>query len=115
MNGEHDVGRDDGGIHIGKVASVVLPYPCVLVLSADDKKDTRAEGIARRLRSFVRASGLSTAQILNGCLLTAVGARRAASKMRSKASCGISLSERERQEKRSRMSSLNSITLPPLC
>ena len=27
VNGEHDVGRDDGGIHIGEIASVVLTYP----------------------------------------------------------------------------------------
>ena len=57
MNGEHDVGRDDGGIHIGKVASVVLPYPCVLVLSADDKKDTRAEGVIRCLGEFCAGLG----------------------------------------------------------
>ena len=52
VNGEHDVGRDDGGIHIGEIASVVLTHPCVFVLSADHEEDACTEGVVRRLRQF---------------------------------------------------------------
>ena len=45
VNGEHDVGRDDGGIHIGEIASVVLTYPCLVRLSADDEEDACTEGV----------------------------------------------------------------------
>ena len=52
VNGEHDVGRDDGGIHIGEIATVVLPYPSIVCAAADNEKDARTEGIVRRLREF---------------------------------------------------------------
>ena len=114
VDGEHDVRRDDGGVDIGEVAFIIGAHPCFICFSSDDKKDAGTEGIEFvASASFARASGLWIAQTLNGCLLTAVGARRAASKMRPKTSCGISRSESARQEKRSRMSSLNSIILPP--
>ena len=102
--------RDDGGIDISEVAFImrfsteVLQRPTTRKMPAPKVKPVVSA-------SFARASGLSMAQTLNGCLLTAVGARRAASKMRFMDSCGISLSESARQEKRSRMSSLNSMVI----
>ena len=102
--------RDDGGVHVGEIACVVLPYPCLARLAADDEEESPAPKVNFVVSaSLAQASGLSTAQTLNGCLLTAVGASRAASKMRPITSCGISLSESARQENRSLMSSLYSI------
>ena len=101
MNGEHDVSRDNGGIHVGEVPSIVGAYPRLFTLAADDEEDARAEGVVRGLRNLCTRLGLSIAQILNGCLLTAVGATRAASMMRSIAACGSSASESARQENRS--------------
>ena len=49
VNGEHDVGRDDGGVHVGEAAAVVLPYPSIVCVAADNEEDARAEGIVRRL------------------------------------------------------------------
>ena len=112
VDGKHDMCRDNGGVDIGEVAFIIGAHPCFICFSSDDEKDAGTEGIEFvASASFARASGLSMAQILNGCLLTAVGARRAASKIRFMDSCGISLSESERQEKRSRMSSLNSMVI----
>ena len=49
VDGEHDMRRDDGGIHIGKVQIVVRAHPRLVCLAANDEKDACTEGVACRL------------------------------------------------------------------
>ncbi len=49
VDGEHDMRRDDGGVHIGKVQIVVGAHPRLVLLAADDEKDAGTEGVACRL------------------------------------------------------------------
>ena len=57
VDGKHDVGRDDGGVHVGEIATIVLPYPSVVCAAADNEKDARTEGIVRRLCELCTSLG----------------------------------------------------------
>ena len=57
VNGKHDVGCNDGGIHVGEVPSIVGAYPCVFVLSTDNEENTRTEGVVCRLSELCTRFG----------------------------------------------------------